>query len=215
MSNKIQYIMDYFDEILPNAECELVYNNDIQLLIAVVLSAQTTDRAVNKVTKNLFEKYPLIENLMKLNIEQVQSFIKTLGLYKTKSKNIFSLIRIIYNDYGGVVPSNYENLVKLPGVGRKTANVMLAEYFKIPTIAVDTHVLRISKRLKLAYENDSVLIVEKKLMKKFPKDKWIKLHHQFIHFGRYICKAQNPICRECRLKDYCKYFFSNKKSIED
>lgn len=205
MNKKESDIIEYFDLILPNVTCELNYDNDIQLLIAVVLSAQTTDKAVNKVTEPLYERYPTCDDLYTLSVEEIQEFIKRLGLYKVKSKNVYNLIKIIKEDYDGSVPSAYNQLVDLPGVGRKTANVVLAEYFNIPAIAVDTHVERVSKRLKLAFAKDSVLTVEKKLMKKFPEEKWIKLHHQFIHFGRYICKAQSPNCEECKLTEYCRY----------
>ncbi len=205
MNKKENDIVIYFDEILPNVVCELNYDNDLQLLIAVVLSAQTTDKAVNKVTEPLFAEYPTYKELYCLTMDQIQNYIKRLGLYKVKSKNVYHLIKIITEEYEGVVPSDYNALINLPGVGRKTANVVLAEYFGIPAIAVDTHVERVSKRLKLAYTPDSVLTVEKKLMKKFPKEKWIKLHHQFIHFGRYICKAQSPICENCKLTNYCRY----------
>lgn len=205
MKDKISDIINFFDEVFPDVSCELIYNNDIQLLIAVVLSAQTTDKAVNKVTKVLYDDYQTCNDLYKLSQSEIESYIKRLGLYKNKSKNIHSLIDIVYNQYDGKVPSNYNDLVSLPGVGRKTANVMLAEYFGECAIAVDTHVERVSKRLKLAYANDSVLQVEKKLMKKFPKEKWAKLHHQMIHFGRYICVAQSPKCDLCKLQVHCRY----------
>lgn len=208
MNDKVNAIINYFDEILPDVECELNYENDIQLLIAVVLSAQTTDKSVNKVTEVLYADCPTISELYKLEVGDIEEYIKRLGLYRNKSKNVFKLIKIIFEDYNGIVPNSYEKLVELPGVGRKTANVVLAEFFMVPAIAVDTHVERVSKRLKLAYMSDSVLKVEQKLMKKFPKEKWIKLHHQFIHFGRYICKAQSPQCSGCKLKKYCRYYKS-------
>lgn len=202
--NKYDAILSYFNELYPNASCELNYANDIQLLIAVVLSAQTTDKMVNKVTFELFKAYPTCKDMIRLKESDIEKYIKKLGLYRNKSKNVFKLIRIIYDDYDSKVPSDYHKLIQLPGVGRKTANVMLAEYFKIPAIAVDTHVERVSKRLKIAFLNDTPLNVEKKLMKNFPTETWIKLHHQFIHFGRYFCKSQNPNCIDCKLKTYCR-----------
>ncbi len=202
--NKSEAILATFNKLYPDVTCELNYDNDIQLLIAVVLSAQTTDKAVNKVGETFFKAYPTIDELIKLSITDIESAIKRLGLYKTKSKNVYLLIHEVYNQYGGVVPSNFDDLVSLPGVGRKTANVILAELFAIPAIAVDTHVERVSKRLKLAYINDNVLVVERKLKTKFPKDTWIKLHHQLIHFGRYFCRARNPRCSECELVEYCR-----------
>ncbi len=204
MDKKVLDIVSYLNELFPEVSCELNYCNDIQLLIAVVLSAQTTDKAVNKVTEKLYADYPTINELVTLSEKEIEDYIKRLGLYKNKSKNVYNLCKIIYNDFAGVVPSCRKDLESLPGVGRKTANVMLAEYFNIPAFAVDTHVDRISKRLKLAYLKDNVNTVEKKLMKKFPKDTWIKLHHQFIHFGRYFCTARSPKCFECKLKMYCR-----------
>ncbi len=204
MDKKIEDIIAYFDELFPNVTCELNYNNDIQLIIAVALSAQTTDKAVNKVTEKLYADCPTINELVNLTEEEIESYIKRLGLYKNKSKNIFKLCKIVFENYDGVVPSSRTDLEKLPGVGRKTANVMLAEYFNIPAFAVDTHVERVSKRLKIAFLNDNVNVVERKLMKKFPENTWIKLHHQFIHFGRYFCTARSPKCLECSLSTYCR-----------
>lgn len=207
--SKIDDILAFFDKTFPNVYCELNYSNDIQLIIAVVLSAQTTDKAVNKVTDVLYASHPTIEHLVNLSISDLENYIKQLGLYKNKSKNVYLLIKDVYTKYNKIVPKNYDNLISLPGVGRKTANVFLAEFCNVPVIAVDTHVERVSKRLKLAYLNDNVLTVEKKLMSKFPKESWIKLHHQLIHFGRYFCKARNPRCSECELKNYCR----NKSGI--
>ncbi len=211
MNKKECEIVNFLSELFPTVSCELNYENDIQLLIAVVLSAQTTDKAVNKVTEKLYKEYPTIKLLAKLNISDFESYFKRLGLYKVKSKNVYNLIKIVCEEYNGKVPNKREKLEKLPGVGRKTTNVMLAEFFKVPAFAVDTHVERISKRLKLAYANDSVLKVEQKLMKKFDKDLWIKLHHQFIHFGRYFCTARNPQCNQCKLTEYCREYKVYKK----
>ncbi len=209
--NKREEILFVLDKYFPNVSCELNYENDIQLLIAVVLSAQTTDKAVNKVCDKFFKENPTINELILLSKEDIENSIKRLGLYKTKSKNIYLLIKDVYHKFNGVVPSKFDELVSLPGVGRKTANVVLAELFSVPAIAVDTHVERVSKRLKLAYLNDNVLDVERKLMNGFSNDKWIKLHHQLIHFGRYFCKAKNPKCSECDLIKHCRNSIDNLK----
>ncbi len=190
-------------ELYPDAGCELNYKNDYQLLVAVVLSAQTTDKAVNKVTKLLFEKYPDVYSLAEAENKDVEKIIKSIGLYKNKSNNIISLSKAIVDRFSGKVPNTYQELISLDGVGRKTANVVLSELFKIPAIAVDTHVNRVSKRLNLASKNDSTLIVEEKLKKKFKKENWSKLHHLMIHFGRYKCLARNPICDDCPFIKIC------------
>lgn len=188
--------------MFPNAKCELDYKNNFELLIAVSLSAQTTDILVNKVTKELFEKYPDAFHLAKASQSDVREIIKPIGLSNNKSKNIIELSKKLVLEKGGNVPSDYEYLVTLPGVGRKTANVVLSEGFNIPRIAVDTHVLRVSNRLGLA-NTTNVLIVEEELMKKFPRNDWHKLHHLLIHFGRYFCKAKNPLCDNCKFKNIC------------
>lgn len=190
------------DLMFQNVGCELVYNNMFELLIAVILSAQTTDKAVNVVTKRLFDYYPTPKEMAKA--KDIEEIIHELGLYHNKAKAIKKTSKILCDLYKGIVPSNRKDLMGLPGVGRKTANVVLAEGFNIPALPVDTHVWRVSKRLRLVEENDNVLETEKKLMKYFPEDKWHKIHHQLLHLGRYICIARNPKCEECLFKDYCK-----------
>ena len=189
----------------PEPTTELHFTSPFELLIAVMLSAQTTDKSVNALTKNLFEKYKTPQDYIDVDIHLLESDLKRIGLYKNKAKNIKLLSEIIKNKYGGVVPSSQEELESLPGVGRKTANVVLSVWFNVPRIAVDTHVDRVSKRLKLAYNNDSVRQVEEKLMRKIPKNKWSDTHHKMIFFGRYHCTARNPKCETCRLKDLCRY----------
>lgn len=206
INNKTQDIMSYFDELLPDAKCELNYNKDYELVIAVMLSAQTTDKSVNKVTEKLFEKYPSLDALNNASIEDIEYYLKTLGLYKNKAKNLKSLVKMLIEDFNYQVPCSRDELMKLPGVGRKTSNVIRCEIFHQAEFPVDTHVERVSKRLGLAKNDDSVLDVELKLRKKFPKERYILLHHQFIHFGRYHCKSINPQCSECKLKKYCSYF---------
>ena len=200
---KLDSIQSFLDEEFANVGCELHYKKDYELLIAVMLSAQTTDVAVNGVTDFLFAKYDTLEKLNKISLEELETIIKPIGLYKNKAKRVKEIVSSLLDDYGGVVPSDINQLTKLPGVGNKTACVVRAEIFKIPEFPVDTHVLRISKRLDLCDQKDEPIECEAKLKKKFERDNWIKLHHQFIHFGRRICKAQSPLCELCKLKDFC------------
>lgn len=204
MTDKCKAIKSYLDEILPNAKCALNYNKDYELVIAVMLSAQTTDKAVNNVTNNLFNKYKTLEEFANANLFDIEKEIQKLGMYKVKAKNIIGICSDLLNKLNGRVPSKKELLVTLPGVGNKTANVVRAELFNIPEIAVDTHILRISKRLELANEDDTPLEVEHKLRKLFKEEQYIKLHHQLIWFGRTICKAKNPNCNECMIRNFCK-----------
>lgn len=203
ISNKSIAIQNYLNDILPNVGCELNYSKDYELLIAVVLSAQTTDKSVNLVTPVLFAKYPSLEDLANANIKDVEEVIKSIGLYKNKAKNIVLLAKELVEKYNSKVPEEKEILVTLPGVGNKTACVTRLELFKADEFPVDTHVARISKRLKIAKKNDDPLSIEKKLKKVFPEESWGKLHHQFIHFGRYYCTAKNPACENCKIKEFC------------
>ena len=200
---KNDLIMNYLDELFPEPKCELNYSSDYELLIAIVLSAQTTDKNVNKVTDILYKKYDSLDKLSKASVDEIYSVVKPIG-FKKKASYVKDIATILLNDYNGVIPDKKELLIKLPGVGGKTANVFLSEYYNYPFIAVDTHVERVSKRLGLAYKNDNVIKVENKLMKKFPKDKWAKLHLQLVLFGRYHCKAIKPNCSNCKLIDICR-----------
>ena len=202
-------VLNYFDKLYPNAHCELNYNKDYELLIAIVLSAQTTDIRVNKVTKVLFSKYKTLEELSKANLEDIENIIREIGTFKKKSVFIKNIASSLVKDYNGIVPNNRKYLETLKGVGRKTTNVFLSEYYNVPAIAVDTHVERVSKRLKLAKQNATVKEVEKSLMKKIPKERWIKTHHQFIFFGRYHCKAIKPNCNNCKLQNLCINYKDN------
>ena len=201
--NKISEISAFLDEMFPNVGCELNYNKDYELVIAVMLSAQTTDISVNKVTPILFDRYKTLEELAVANLFDVEEIIHSIGLYKNKAKNAIAIAQTLVNDYGGVVPSDKNELQKLPGVGNKTAGVIKAEIFRIPDLPVDTHILRISKRLNLVDSKADPLNTEIKLKKLFPEEKWIKLHHQLIHFGRYFCTARNPQCEKCKLCAFC------------
>lgn len=202
---KIKRILNYINHLYPSAHCELEYNKDYELLIAIVLSAQTTDKRVNKVTKVLFDKYKNLEELSNAKLEDIENIIMSIGTFKKKSIFIKNIATSLIENYNGIVPKERKELEKLSGVGRKTTNVFLSEFYKIPSIAVDTHVERVSKRLNLVNKNATVKEVEETLMKKIPKDQWIKAHHSFIFFGRYHCKAISPNCKECQLKDICKY----------
>ena len=205
MDSKIKYILEQLDILFPDAKGELDHSNNFELLIAVVLSAQTTDAAVNIVTKDLFSHYPTPKALANAKLEDVMKLINRIGLYRNKSKNIIELSKILVEKYNGEVPNTREALESLPGVGRKTANVVLSIAFNVPAIAVDTHVARVSKRLGLVDEDDSVLEIEHKLMNLFPKDKWIKLHHQLILYGRYYCPARKSKENKCVFKEFCSF----------
>lgn len=207
----IKEILEYINDLYPNAHCELEYTKDYELLIAIVLSAQTTDKRVNKVTKILFNKYKTLEELATAQLEDIENIIREIGTFKKKSIFIKNIASSLINDCDGKVPNDRKYLEKLSGVGRKTINVFLAEFYNIPSIAVDTHVQRVSKRLNLASTNASVTQVEQELMNKVPKDKWIKTHHQLIFFGRYHCKAIKPNCKNCGLTNFCKYYQENNK----
>lgn len=202
---KVTTILNYLDELFPNAHCELEYTKDYELLIAIVLSAQTTDKRVNKVTKVLFKKYQTLEALAEAPVEDIEQIIREIGTFKKKSIFVKNIATSLVKDHNGTVPNDRQYLETLSGVGRKTTNVFLSEYYNVPAIAVDTHVERVSKRLKLASMTSNVNEVEQSLMKKIPKDRWIKTHHQFIFFGRYHCKAISPNCQECQLKELCRY----------
>ena len=210
INEKLKTITTYLDEILPNASCELNYKKDYELLLAVMFSAQTTDKKVNSATEVLFAKYDSLDKLDEASEEEIERIIHPIGLSQTKAKNAKLIIKDLINKYDYKVPSSFEDLTSLNGVGVKTANVVRAELFKIPAIAVDTHVERVSKRLGLCKKDYSPIEVEKRLEKLFDKEIHIKLHHQLIHFGRYYCLARGPKCDNCALKDICIYFKKKK-----
>jgi endonuclease III len=190
LQNKVKLITQYLDKNFPNVDCELDFSNDLELIIAVLLSAQCKDEYVNRATKKLFEKYKTIDDYADAKVEDIEKLIKTLGLYKAKSKNIVGMANMLRDVYDYKIPTTREELIKLPGVGRKTANVVLSVGFNIPAIAVDTHVERVAKMFGLADKNDNPLQVEKKLMELFPMKDWGKIHHQLIHLGRYKLPAR-------------------------
>lgn len=216
MLNKkqIRYCLDTFEEMFPEAECELTHSNPFELLVAVVLSAQATDALVNKVTPGLFEKYKTPEDYIAVSLEELQQDIKRIGLYRNKAKNIKKLSQTLVDNFDGEVPPTQNELESLAGVGRKTANVVASVAFREPAIAVDTHVERVSKRLAFCRWKDSVLEVEKTLMRKIPKEEWSETHHRMIFFGRYHCKAQRPNCEECPLLFLCREGQKRKRKAE-
>lgn len=197
-------VYDEITKLFPNAGCELNYRKDYELLIAIMLSAQTTDQSVNKVTEKLFQKYQSLIEFAEAPVSDLEKDIKHLGLFRNKAKNLHLMTNKILQEFSGVIPKTQEDLESLPGVGRKTANVYLAEMHHIPRIAVDTHVSRVSIRLGFAKMNSNPIEVEKKLMKLYPQDMWISLHHKLIFFGRYFCTARKPNCKECPIIKYCK-----------
>ena len=201
MTNKIE---EYLDLLFPNPKCELNYNTDYELLIAVMLSAQSTDKRVNMVTPIIFNKYSTLDKLKDADLVDLENIIKPVGSFRKKAFYTREIARLLVDEYDGKVPIDRELLEKFPGVGRKTTNVFLSEFYNYPAIAVDTHVERVSKRLKLAGLSDDVLKIEKKLMKKFDKNLWARRHLQLVLFGRYYCKAVKPECENCKLRDICR-----------
>ncbi len=201
----VNEILSVLDEMFPNAECELNHTNSFELIVAVALSAQTTDKSVNGITINLFSKYKCPQDFVDADLLEIEQDLRRIGLYKNKARNLKKMSELLIKNFNGIVPSSQIELESLPGVGRKTANVVLSVWFDVPRIAVDTHVDRVSKRLKLAYKNDTVRQVEEKLMRKIPKNKWSETHHKMIFFGRYHCTARNPKCDGCKLKEICRF----------
>ncbi|MDO4393929.1 MAG: endonuclease III [Bacillota bacterium] len=200
---KLQEILNNLNTAYPDAGCALDHENTFQLTIAVALSAQTTDKSVNKVTPGLFRKFPTPEALAKADEDDIIPLIKTIGMYRTKSRNIIALAKKLIEDYDGQIPGEYDKLVTLPGVGRKTANVVLAEGFGEQRIAVDTHVFRVTNRIGIVNENN-VLKTELALMKVLPEDSWTRFHHLFIFHGRNCCSARNPACDRCPISYLCE-----------
>lgn len=194
---------DYLDKIISDPVCELNYNTDYELLIAIVLSAQTTDKRVNQVTKNLFSIYNSLEKLKKANVSDLEDILKSLGSFRKKASYVKEIATILVDDFDGIVPCNREVLESFPGVGRKTVSVFLSEFHDMPAFAVDTHVDRVSKRLGFALDTDNVLKVEDKMKEAYKMEEWGRRHKQFVLFGRYYCKAVRPLCDNCELKNIC------------
>ncbi|EGQ3725450.1 endonuclease III [Staphylococcus pseudintermedius] len=197
-------MIDVIDQMFPDAQCELVHENPFELTIAVLLSAQCTDNTVNRVTKDLFQKYHTPEDYLAADLEELQQDIRSIGLYRNKAKNIQKLSQSLLDQYDGIVPHTHEQLEGLAGVGRKTANVVMSVAFGEPALAVDTHVERVSKRLGICRWKDSVAEVERRLTSIIPRERWTKSHHQLIFFGRYHCLAKKPKCGVCPLFEDCR-----------
>lgn len=200
----ISEILDILEQSYPDAECALHHQNVFQLIVAVALSAQTTDKSVNQVTPALFERYPDAETLAEADVEEISEYIKRIGMYRTKAKNIVAMAQKLCADFDGQVPDNYDSLISLPGVGRKTANVVLSVGFGQQRIAVDTHVFRVANRIGLVHEKD-VLKTELALMDRIPEERWSRTHHSLIFHGRQCCDARKPKCDSCPIVSYCEY----------
>jgi len=195
-------IINEFNNMFPDARCELNYNKDYELLLSVMLSAQTTDKGVNIATKDLYEKYNTLDKLNKLSVSDIEKYIKRIGFYKVKSRNFKTIVEKLLDI--GYVPNDRKFLESLPGVGRKTTSVVLGQLYNEPNFAVDTHVNRVSKRLGISKEKDDILKTEEKLKKYFKKEDWNRVNSQMVLFGRYHCTSKNPKCNECNLKQICK-----------
>ena len=210
MDKKTKEILELLKKEYPDAKCELEYETPFQLLVATILSAQTTDKKVNQVTESLFKDYPDVDSFLKITKEELEERIKQIGLYRNKAKNLLLMVRQLKDNYNGEVPRTMEGITSLAGAGRKTANVVLSNAFDVPSIAVDTHVFRVSNRIGLA-NSDNVLEVEKQLQKKLPKKEWTLAHHLLIFHGRRCCTARKPECERCILNTLCKYYKSINK----
>ena len=203
---RYQAFVDYFSKHQPNAETELQYSNPYELLVAVILSAQCTDKRINQVTPKLFERFPNPESLAESNSDEVFGYIRSVSYPNNKAKHLVGMAQLLVSEFNSEVPSTVENLQKLPGVGRKTANVIASVVHQAPAMAVDTHVFRVANRLGLTSKAKTPLAVEKQLVKHLPKDKIHVAHHWLILHGRYICLARNPKCEQCPISWFCKYY---------
>lgn len=205
MKQKTKNVLELLKQEYPDAKCELNYKTPFQLLVATILSAQTTDKKVNEVTKTLFNDYKDLNEFSKMNQDELEQRIKTIGLYRNKAKNLLIMCNQLKENFNGEVPKTMEEISSLAGAGRKTANVVLSNAFGVPAIAVDTHVFRVANRIGLA-NSESVLEVEKQLQKEIPKKEWSLTHHLLIFHGRRCCTARNPRCGECVINKYCNYY---------
>ena len=210
--NKIKLVLKRLSDLYPDAAPELDFSNPYETLVAVMLSAQSTDKQVNKVTPEVFQQFPTLASMAAATPEILYPYVKSCG-FASKATNIVLACRIIMNEFNGAVPADMEKLTSLPGVGRKTANVVLANSFQIPAIAVDTHVFRVSNRLGLA-DAANVSKTEQQLMEVIPRKDWIAAHHWLILHGRRVCKARKPLCEVCTLNDLCKYYKEEQESAD-
>ncbi len=207
---RVERIIELLEKMYPEADCSLEYNDPLQLMIATQLAAQCTDARVNIVTRDLFKKYRTVEDFANADLQELEQCIRSTGFYHNKAKNIIAACKMIMSDYGGNIPSDMESLLKLPGVGRKTANLLLSDYFGIPGIVVDTHAKRLSNRMGLVKEEDPEKI-EYVLMDIIPTDKWGSFCHQLVFHGRAICNARKPLCEKCDISEFCDFYLNSNK----
>ena len=212
LKNKYRYLIEYFEKNMPIAESELNFENPYQLIVAVILSAQCTDKRVNMTTPALFERYPDAEALSKATVDDIYELIKSISYPNNKSKNLLGMAKVLMSDFDGIVPDDVDKLQTLPGVGRKTANVVASVAFNKPAMAVDTHVFRVSARIGLTKNAKNPLETEKQLVKYIPENIIPKAHHWLILHGRYVCKARKPECEKCGISDVCEYFLTKVKN---
>ena len=212
LKNKYKYIIEYFEKNMPVAESELNFENPYQLIVAVILSAQCTDKRVNMTTPALFERYPDADALSKASVEDIYELIKSISYPNNKAKNLLGMAKTLMSDFQGVVPDGVEELQTLPGVGRKTANVVASVAFNKPAMAVDTHVFRVSARIGLTKNAKNPLETERQLVKYIPESVIPKAHHWLILHGRYVCKARKPECEKCGINTICEYFLTKVKN---
>lgn len=210
-TERYRAVLDYFQEHIPEPETELIYDNPYQLLVAVVLSAQCTDKRVNMVTPALFAAYPTVQDLSKATVEEIFGYIRSISYPNNKAKHLAGLSALLMEEFGGEIPLDVAQLIRLPGVGRKTANVVTSVLDAQPNMAVDTHVFRVSARIGLTYRAKNVLEAERQLIKFIPEELVHKAHHWLILHGRYVCLARRPLCEKCGITSLCKYFLSQKK----
>lgn len=209
MRERTKEVLNILKKEYPDAKCELNYETPFQLLVATILSAQTTDKKVNEVTKTLFKDYKDLDSFLTISQDELENRIKQIGLYRNKAKNLIMMFHQLKENFNGEVPKTMEEITSLSGAGRKTANVVLSNAFGVPSIAVDTHVFRVSNRIGLAH-SDNVLETEKQLQEELPKKEWSLAHHLLIFHGRRCCIARKPKCDICKINKYCDYFKNNK-----
>lgn len=212
MNDKHKRILDTIYQMYPEAVCELDYKTNEQLAIAVILSAQTTDKLVNTVTPKLFSDFPNMHDLARADVKDIENSIHRIGLYHSKAKNLKAFAQTLVDQHQGILPSDFESLTQLSGVGQKTAQVIQAVGFNIPALAVDTHVHRVALRLGLVKLNSNVFQTERQLKKLIPQEDWIVAHHRILFFGRYHCQAKKPLCERCPLNDICRFHLKQKKT---
>ena len=209
---KVEALLDVAETMFPHAGCELNFQTPFQLAVAVVLSAQTTDIAVNRITPSLFEMYPDAFAMAQASLDVLEGMLRTIGLYRNKARHIHALAKTLVDEFNGELPDDFDILCRLPGIGRKTANVIVSVAFGQPGLAVDTHVLRVTQRTGIVALSDNPAKAEVKLKNKIPKVRWSDAHHAILFFGRYHCTAKKPACDRCPLADQCRYHLKNEQS---